>query len=145
MKAMIKLVCSGIAATMLVACDGGPDAASQENSTKALESQVIEVASQINRAASAAVDPDTRLDGAKAGPGLKLVINYTLVNPAASGVDSTDFAAKQAPTVIKGGCENSALRQLIDQGVAVTLQYKDLKGSALGTATLNRDVCNALR
>jgi len=143
MKPKIQLVCLGMALTLLAACDSKPDAATLAKRAQDLQGRIAEIASQTNRAASAAVDPDTRLDGATAGPG-KLTMKYTLVNAAGNGVDSTTFDKRVAPVVKQGSCGNSALRSLIDQGAVVVLEYRDLKGSPLGTVTVNADTCRTL-
>jgi hypothetical protein len=62
----------------VTACDTKDSA--QFKAALMLQRRVAEVAGQANGAAPAAVDPDTRLDGARAGPGLRLTVMYTLVN-----------------------------------------------------------------
>lgn len=143
MKCKQQLVCLGMVLTLLAACDSKPDAATLAKRAQELQGRIAEIASQTNRAASAAVDPDTRLDGATAGPG-KLTIRYTLVNAAGNGVDTTTFGTRVAPKVKQGSCENSALRALIDEGAVVVLEYRDLKGGPLGTVTVNGEICRTL-
>jgi hypothetical protein len=127
----------------LAAC-GGQDS-QQVRNTQLLGRRLAEIAGQANQAAPTAVDPDTRLDGAKAGPGLKLTSMYTLVNAEANGVDSTTFDAKLAPTIKRAGCDNPELRPLIDQGVLVVLEYRGIQGNSIGTVNVNRDTCLALK
>jgi hypothetical protein len=115
------------------------------NTAIELQRRVSQVAGQANGAAPAQIDPDTRLDGAKAGPGLRLAIDYTLVNAEANGVDSTTFEARLAPTIKQNSCTNPELRPLIDQGVVVVLNYSGKQGNPLGTANINRGTCAALR
>ncbi|MBS0577923.1 MAG: hypothetical protein JSR36_01520 [Proteobacteria bacterium] len=115
----------------------------QFNAEVALQSRIAQIAAQANGAAPAAVDPDTRLDGAKAGPGLRLTVLYTLVNPEANGVSTGTFEAVLAPTVKKGSCANPDLRSLIDQGVVVVLEYRDLRGALIGTINVDRGTCGA--
>jgi len=120
---------------------GKPDIAEQKKLALFLQRQIASIAGQANQAAPAAVDPDTRLDGAKAGPGLKLTTMYTLVNAEANGVTTETFETKLAPVVKQGSCENTELRPLIDKGVVVVLEYRGLKGNPLGTVSVNRDTC----
>jgi len=127
----------------LAAC-GGQDS-QQVRNTQLLGRRLAEIAGQANQAAPTAVDPDTRLDGAKAGPGLKLTSMYTLVNAEANGVDSTSFDAKLAPTIKRASCENPELRPLIDQSVLVVLEYRGIQGNPIGTVNVNRDTCLALK
>jgi hypothetical protein len=126
----------------LAACGGGQDS-QQTRRVQLLTMRLAEIAGQANQAAPANVDSDTRLDGARAGPGLKLTTMYTLVNAESDGVSSTTFEAKLAPTIEKGGCDNPELRPLIDQGVVVVLEYRGKQGNPIGTVNLNRDICAA--
>jgi len=127
----------------LAAC-GGQDA-QQIKKVQSLGRKLAEIAGQANGAAPAIVDSDTRLDGARAGPGLKLTSMYTLVNAESNGVDSTTFEAKLAPIIKSASCENPDLRPLIDQGVIVVLEYRGNQGNPIGTVSLNRDTCSALK
>ena len=115
----------------------------QANSVLMLRRELAHVAGQANQAAPAAVDPDTRMDGATAGPGLKLTIRYTLVNAAANGIDATTFGTKLVPVVRKASCTNPDLRPLIDQGAVVALEYRGLDGALLGTTNIDRGACAA--
>jgi hypothetical protein len=115
----------------------------QINAALTLQTRIEQIAGQANSAAPAAVDPDTRLDGAKAGPGLRLTVTYTLVNSEANGVNAATLEARLAPTVAKSSCANSDLRPLIDQGVVVVLEYRDLRGAPLGTVNVDRAACGA--
>ena len=124
---------------------GKPDAAAQAKAALVLQRQIASIAGQANQAAPAVVDPDTRLDGAKAGPGLKLTTTYTLVNSEANGDTSATFDSKLAPVVKKGSCENPELRPLIDRGVVVVLEYRGGKGDPIGAVTVNRATCAALK
>jgi hypothetical protein len=127
----------------LAACDGKDT--QQIRKEQSLGRKLAEIAGQANQAAPAAVDSDTRLDGARAGPGLKLTSSYTLVNAESNGVNSTTFEAKLAPTIKEASCENPELRPLIDQGVVVVLEYRGNQGNQIGTVSLNRDTCAALK
>jgi len=135
--ASLAMVCAA-----LTACDTKDSA--QFKAALTLQRRLAEIAGQANGAAPAAVDPDTRLDGARAGPGLRLTVMYTLVNAETNGVDSTTFEAKLTPTIKEGGCANPDLRPLIDQGVVVVLEYSGKQGNPIGTVNINRGTCGAL-
>jgi hypothetical protein len=125
-----------------------PQTAKHNGATQSVQSllkRLSEIAGQANGAAPANVDPDTRLDGARAGPGLKLTSTYTLLNSESDGVNSATFEAKLTPAIKKGGCENPALRPLIDQGVVVDLEYRGIQGNTIGIVSLTRDTCAALK
>jgi len=123
----------------LAAC-GGQDS-QQIKKVQALTRKLAEIAGQANQAAPSNVDSDTRLDGARAGPGLKLTSTYTLVNAESNGVNSTTFEAKLAPTIKQASCDNPELRPLIDQGVVVILEYRGNQGNPIGTISINRNTC----
>ena len=138
----------GVVFVALGACGGKnpqADRATQLKSIQALERQLASIAGQANGAAPAEVDSDTRLDGAKAGPGLKLTTTYTLVNAESQGVDGTTFATKLAPTIKAGSCSNPDLRPLINQGVVVVLEYRGNDGKPIATLNINRDTCSAIK
>ncbi len=124
---------------------GKPAGSVQSNSVMALKRRLAEIAGQANQAAPANIDANTRLDSAKAGPGLKLTSSYTLVNPEAEGINSSTFGTKLTPTVQKASCQNSDLRPLINQGVVVVLEYRGLDGNPIGTVNIDRDTCAALK
>jgi hypothetical protein len=122
-----------------------PDATAQANAVRALERRLATIAGQANQAAPADIDPDTRLDGVKAGPGLRLTSSYTLVNSEANGVTGETFEAKLGSVIRKASCENPDLRPLINQGVVVVLEYRGGKGDPIATVSINRDTCVALK
>jgi len=124
---------------------GKPDSSAKSNSVQLLKKRLAEIAGRANQAAPAFIDPNTRLDGARAGPGLRLTSSYTLVNPESEGINSTTFETKLTPVVKNASCNNSELRPLIDQGVVVILEYRGLDGNPIGTISINRDTCSALR
>ena len=136
----------GLVFVALVACSG-KDAQTPKplNPPRVIERRLAEIAGQANGAAPANIDENTRLDGAKAGPGLKLTTTYTLLNPEAEGIDSTNFETKLGPIVKTGSCKNPDLRPLIDQGVVVVLEYRGTDGKPIGTLSINHDSCAALK
>jgi hypothetical protein len=143
-KFRVKVGCLAMVCATLTACGDTKDSA-QFKAALTLQRRLAEIAGQANGAAPAAVDPDTRLDGARVGPGLRLTVMYTLVNAESNGVDSTTFEAKLTPTIKEGSCANPDLRPLIDQGVVVVLEYSGKQGNQIGTVNINRGTCGALR
>jgi len=107
--------------------------------------KLAEIAGQANGAAPADIDENTRLEGAKAGPGLKLTTTYTLVHADTEGIDNTTFEAKLGPVVKQGSCANPDLRPLIDLGVLVVLEYRGNDGKPIATVNINRDTCRSLK
>jgi hypothetical protein len=140
-----------VLAAALAACGakdpqaGKSKASTPSSSVQSLKRRLSEIAGQANGAAPANIDANTRLDGARAGPGLKLTSMYTLLDPESEGINATTFETKLTPIVKKGSCENSDLRPLIDQGVVVVLEYRGNDGKPIGTVNINRDTCTATK
>jgi len=141
----------GLVLAALAACGaqnppaGKADAAAQSSSIQSLKRRLAEIAGQANQAAPATIDANTRLDGARAGPGLKLTSLYTLLDPESEGIDATTFETKLTPMVKKGSCANTDLRPLIDQGVVVVLEYRRNDGKPMGTVSIDHATCTALK
>jgi hypothetical protein len=124
---------------------GKPNGSIQPNTIRALKKRLAEIAAQANQAAPADVDSNTRLDGARAGPGLRLTSTYTLVNSGSEGVNRATFETKLTPVIKNASCKNPDLRPLIDQGVVVVLEYRGNDGNPLGIISINRDTCDAIQ
>ncbi len=151
MKSRMRPAYLAIGFAALAACGakdpqtGKPGASKQASSDLAVTRKLAQIAGQANGAAPANIDENTRLDGAKAGPGLKLTTLYTLSNPESTGINSETFETKLTPVVKDGGCKNPDLRPLIDRGVVVVLEYRGIDGKPIGTVSLNRATCTALK
>src|ERR1700746_1138314 len=117
----MQVGCLAMVCATITACDTKYSA--QFKAELTLQRKIAQIAGKPTAAPPAVVDPNTRLDGAKAGPGLRLTVMYTLVNAESTGVNSTTFEAKLTPTIKEGSCANPELRPLIDQGVVVVLEY----------------------
>jgi hypothetical protein len=137
----MQVGCLAMVCAALTACDTKESAQFKAGLT--LQRRLAEIAGQANGAAPAVVDPNTRLDGARAGPGLRLTVMYTLVNAESDGVDSATFEPLLTPTIKENGCANPDLRPLIDQGVVVVLEYRGKGGDPIGTVNINRATCGA--
>ena len=142
MRLRIQVGCLAVVCATLMACDTKESA--QFKAGLMLQRRIAQIAGQANGAAPAVVDPNTRLDGARAGPGLRLTVMYTLVNAESNGVDSATFESLLTPTIKANGCANPDLRPLIDQGVVVVLEYRGKQGDPIGTVDINRATCAAL-
>ena len=142
MNFRMQVGCLAMVCATLTACDTKDSA--QFKAALTLQRRIAQIAGQANGAAPAVVDPDTRLDGARAGPGLRLTVMYTLVNAESKGVDSATFEPLLTPTIKENSCANPDLRPLIDQGVVVILEYRGKQGDPIGTVNINRETCGAL-
>jgi hypothetical protein len=141
-KLTMQVGCLAIVCATITACDTKYSA--QFKAELTLQRKIAQIAGQANGAAPAVVDPNTRLDGAKAGPGLRLTVMYTLVNAESTGVNGATFEALLTPTIKENSCTNPDLRPLIDQGVVVVLEYRGKRGEPIGTVNVDRGTCGAL-
>jgi hypothetical protein len=137
----MQVGCLAVVCATLMACD--TKYSTQFKAALELQRKIAQIAGQANGAAPAVIDPNTRLDGAKAGPGLRLTVMYTLVNAESNGVNSVTFEALLAPTIKENSCANPDLRPLIDQGVVVVLEYRGKRGDEIGTVNVDRGTCGA--
>lgn len=142
MKLRMQVGCLAIVCAALTACDTKSSA--QFKAALTLQRRIAQIAGQANGAAPAVIDADTRLDGARAGPGLRLTVMYTLVNAESKGIDGATFEPLLTPTIKQNSCANGDLRPLIDQGVVVVLEYRGKRGDAIGTVNIDRGTCDAL-
>ena len=108
-----------------------------------IEEQLQSVANEVQQKAPVMVDADTRLDGARAGPGLLFTYLYTFPQMEAKrSVSKAQFEEQATPTLKTNACGNNALKPFFDHGVVVRYVYRDHNGVDLGTVTLTRDSCN---
>ena len=111
--------CVAVVLAALAACGakgpqtGKPGGATAPNSVELMK-KLAEIAAQANQAAPADIDDDTRLEGVRAGPGLRLTSTYTLVNSRSEGINSATFATKLTTVVENASCSNTELRPLMD-------------------------------
>jgi hypothetical protein len=141
-KLRMQVGCLAMVCATLTACDTKDSA--QFKAALMLQRRLAQIAGQANGAAPAVVEPGTRLDGARAGPGLRLTVSYTLLTAESNGVDGAAFEKLLTPTIRVNGCANPDLRPLIDQGVVVVLEYRGRQGGPIGTVNINRETCGAL-
>jgi hypothetical protein len=119
----------GMVFVALVACGmkdhqtAKPGGSTKSNSVRSLEKRLAEIAGQANQAAPANIDSNTRLDGARAGPGLRLTSTYTLMNPESEGISSATFETKLTPIAKQASCKNPDLPQRFDASAATALGF----------------------
>jgi hypothetical protein len=119
-----------------------PEPGKLDSSTiQAIRRKLAEIAAQANQAAPADVDENTRLEGARAGPGLRLTTRYTLVNSESQGINSATFHTKLVPVIADASCKNPDLRPLIDLGVVVVLEYLGSDGRRIALISIDRKTC----
>ncbi len=111
------------------------------NSSTSIEAELVAAANEVNRNTPSMIDPETRLDGAVAGPGLTFTYRYTLVTIEFSQIAPGVFEEKLAPFVEKSGCKSDQLKEFFNNNITVKYEYRDSKGIPVGTVELNKIRC----
>lgn len=93
-----------------------------------IEAALHAAEAQINSSVPKMVDAATRLDGAKAGPGKRLVYLYTLIEHKASDIDMPRWRNQVAPGIRKNIKAASGMRYLFELGTVVTYRYSGNDG-----------------
>lgn len=99
-----------------------------EARSKAIDKQLVAVASEINKTLPMMVDKETRFDATTALPGKVLKYNYTMVNLAASQIDLSKVDASFRPQIINKVSTTPEMAPLRDQGVTFVYSYSDKDG-----------------
>lgn len=111
------------------------------DSISSIGNQLLNIANEVTRNAPQMVDSDTRLDGAVAGPGLRITYFYTLPNIDSSQVAPGVFNSTVVPTVEKSACSSGELKPFFDSGVSVMYDYRGKDGNRVGLVEVNRAKC----
>jgi Zn-dependent protease with chaperone function/Tfp pilus assembly major pilin PilA len=112
----------------------------QGSDSHAIENELAAAAKEISRTAPKKVDEDTLLDGAIAGPGLKLTFLYTLPNIETAQISAEAFNSF-APSVIKSACATAQLKSFFDNNVTISYEYRGKDGSRIGAVDVDRSKC----
>lgn len=107
----------------------------------AIETQLRASADAVTRSAPQWPDPETRLDGAYAGPGLRFTYQYTLPKLRADQVDPGAVAARLAPGIRETACKSSEFKPFLDHDVTVTFEYRGGDGRDIGAVEVTRASC----
>jgi len=90
---------------------------------------LIKMAEQSNKQLPKLIDEDTRLDYIKAGPGLYLTYNYTLVGfPSTSRVPEAFFLKDMRDRNLSEFCSNQGMLALFKKGTTFVFSYKTADG-----------------
>jgi hypothetical protein len=81
----------------------------------------------VNRASPKMLDEETRLDGAKAGPGRRFTYRYTLLSRK-SEIDRSTWENTAAPAIRGRIKQARELRSLFEDGVTLVYRYDTLDG-----------------
>lgn len=93
-----------------------------------IEAALHQAEAQINATVPKMVDAVTRLDGAKVGPGKRLVYIYTLIGHKAADIDMALWRNQAAPEIRKNIKAAAGMRTLFELGTVVTYRYSGSDG-----------------
>ncbi len=94
-----------------------------------LDDIVTNAITAINSMAPKAIDDETRLDGAEAGPGTAFTYLYTLPNiDSRTSQANEQFRSQMLRTLRSNYCQGEALKRFRNAGLAIHYKYRDRNG-----------------
>lgn len=99
------------------------------------EKELFTAERRINSMVPQMLGDDTRLDGAKAGPGNRITYIYTLVSVKASEVDPSVWRNKTA-AIRQNMKQTPATRSMFESGTTVVFRYRGIDGGLIGEVQL---------
>lgn len=113
---MPKLAIAGLAILAFTACK------------PSMDSQLTQLATELNKTCPMMVDKDTRLDNAMAVPGNIFQYNYTLVNYVKDSIDTARVRPLVQQSILSNVKTNPDLKSFRDNKTTLTYSYKDKAG-----------------
>lgn len=95
---------------------------------KGFDSQLVAVASEINKKCPMTIDAETRLDTTVALPGNKFQYMYTLVNFKKDQIDVDTLKKTMRPSILNTIKTNPDLKTFRDNNVTMIYNYRDKNG-----------------
>jgi hypothetical protein len=102
----------------------------------AFESQLIQVASELNKNCPLLLDRDTRLDNAMGGPGKYFTYNYTLIHHVAADLNIVELKQSLIPALINFIRTSEDMQTFRKEKVTLKYNYKDKEGVFLFSITV---------
>jgi hypothetical protein len=108
-------------------------------SLKSVDEMLKLVADKINSQGGRVIDADTRLEGAEALPGRKLLYKYTIVTKSASEVQLDALNGLIRPKLVKIYNSEPDMKLFRDNGVTIIYRYSDKTGQLVGDVSVGPD------
>jgi hypothetical protein len=101
------------------------------------ESQLMKMATELNRNCPVMLDRETRLDNTMGGPGKYFTSNYTLINQEAAELNIVEMKQKMTPDKINYVKTSEDMQIFRKEKVTLKYNYKDKFGVFLFSITIN--------
>lgn len=108
-----------------------------QSGTKNIVQELEKAAIEINSSCPKLLDEETRLDGAKSGPGKKFSYYYTLVKYSAQEVEKSIFDKDIAPEIKKIALKGDGIRTMLGNGIFVEYHYSGKNGKFISMVKID--------
>mgnify|MGYP000648698396 CR=1 FL=1 len=110
-----------------------------------IEAQLIEgftiTAARVNEAAPFMVDDQTRLDGARVGPGARITYSYTLTGFSSQEIDAGSISPEVMTALTSSTCSNEEIRPSLSHGGIYIYEYYGKDNVQIGSFEIDKQVC----
>lgn len=110
-----------------------------------IEAQLIEgftiTAARVNEAAPFMVDDQTRLDGARVGPGPRITYSYTLTGFSSLEIDTGTISSEVKTVLARSTCSNEEIRPSLAHGGIYIYEYYGKDNVQIGSFEIDKQVC----
>jgi hypothetical protein len=100
-----------------------------------IDSQLMDMTSQMNKNCPYMVDSDTRLDNVVPGAEKTIIYNYTLINFNRDDLDIENFESIMKPQILNVVRTNPQMKTLRDNKITFIYNYKDKSAIHISSIT----------
>lgn len=129
--ALVSIVVITIAGTLGREVASNLFKSSKVKSESSIDTQLMNIASEMNKGTPFMVDSETRLDNTVAGPNRSIYYNYTMINYGIDEIDLNFFESQLRPTILNGIKTSPDMKILREKKVTFIYSYKDKTGKHL--------------
>jgi hypothetical protein len=96
--------------------------------TPSVDRNLLSASNEMNKRCPVFIDKDTRLDSTVAGPGKRLMYNYTLINFTAEQIQIQQFLSVLTPQIMNNVRTNPDMKEYRRHKITLVYSYKDKDG-----------------
>jgi hypothetical protein len=97
---------------------------------------------RLNEKGPMQIDPDTRFDLAKSGPGLAhITYYYTFTRSNAPLLDPQGFKLLAEPILLKRVCREEKLKKIMQNGATFSYHYMSMSAQTIANFDVNKEAC----